>query len=165
MVVALALGAAETGETKMSTTITTTKPGKPRGRPWKFTPATRRRLIAVVAKGVPLTYAAGACGVSRSAFFEFRSSHPRFEEAVQRAIGRAIEKNLDRILTAAKNGDISSAKWYLEKCHSKFFSRQSVELTGEDGQPLAAAVAVYLPAKNAPENAKALPVVTTAAKP
>ena len=126
-------------------TLTTAKPKK-LGRPWKFTPTTRRRLLAVIAKGVPLTYAPGACGVSRSAFFDYRSSHPKFEEAVQRAIGRAIEKNLDRILTAAKNGDVSSAKWYLEKCHAKFFSRQAVELSGPDGEPLAAAddgVAVF----------------------
>jgi len=112
-----------------------TTPAK-RGRPYKFDAKTRRRLVAVIAKGVPLTYAPGACGVSRSAFFEYRNTHPRFEESVQRAIGRAIEKKLNLILAAAENGDANCAKWWLEKCHAKYFSRQSVELTGADGEPL-----------------------------
>jgi hypothetical protein len=138
----------------MSTAITSIKP---RGRPWKFTSVTRRRLVAVIAKGVPLSFAPGACGVSRSAFFEYRNTHPRFEEAVQRAIGKAIEKNLDRILTAAKNGDVSSSKWFLEKCHAKFFSRQAVELSGPDGEPLAAAIGIYLPQKDGADPKPCLP--------
>jgi hypothetical protein len=134
---------------------------KRKGRPYKFDAKTRRRLVSVIAKGVPLTYAPGACGVSRSAFFEYRASHPRFEESVQKAIARAIERNLDRILTAAKNGDISSAKWFLEKCHAKFFSRQALELSGPDGEPLAVGVGIYLPQKDPPQPKAA--VVTTEA--
>lgn len=141
-------------------TITNTKTTAPkrRGRPYKFGAATRKRLVAVIAKGVPLSHAAPLCGVSRSRFFEYRASHPKFEAAVQRAVARAIEKNLDLIITAAKSGDVSSAKWFLERCHAEHFSRNRLELSGPDGQPLAAAVALYLPQKNTPEPK---PAITT----
>jgi hypothetical protein len=62
---------------------------------------------------------------------------------------------------AAKT-DWHAAAWYCEHVFPDSFSKSRLELTGANGSPLSAAVALYLPAKDSPENAKTLPVVTTA---
>ena len=141
----------------MSTTPARRKPG----RQTVFTPATRRRLIKCIAAGVPTTHAASACGVSFSAFCEFRNRNKRFDEAIERAKSRAIERHLNLIIKAAENGDVSSSRWFLERCHSSHFGRQKIELTGADGAPLTAAIGIYLPEKNGMMDPKALTSLAT----
>jgi hypothetical protein len=139
-------------------TSTITKRTTKLGRPTSFNAQTRRRLLRCIAIGVPLSHCPAACGVSLSGFHGY---HPRFEEAIQRAIAKAIEKHLRLIITAAENGDSACSRWYLERCHPEHFSRNRLELTGANGAPLTAQVALYLPAKMDSETHPVPAIVTT----
>jgi transposase-like protein len=118
------------------------------GRPSKFTPDTRRRLIELIATGVPVTHAARAVGVSYESFNNYRKQHAGFAEEIETSVSAAIEKRLNVIQKAADAGDVNSAKWLLEHLHPQHFARNRIEVSGVDGSPLTAAIAVYLPQKN-----------------
>lgn len=136
----------------MSTTITKRK----KGAPIKFNEETRKRLIGCISIGTPLIHAPAACGVSYSGFCEYRNSHPEFEREIQTAIANAIVSRLGIIQRAANMGDANCAKWFLEKCHSPYFGRNRIEVTGADGQPLIAGIQLFLPVKDG-EPHQALP--------
>jgi|GEM_PF-1871918 len=126
----------------------TTPPEKRLGRPTKFTPETRVRLVELVARGLPFSHACHAAGVSFQSFSTYRDQHPDFREEIERAVAVAIEKRLKIIERAADAGDVNSAKWLLEHLHPQFYARNRIEITGADGAPLAGSVAVYLPQKD-----------------
>ncbi|HEX4348951.1 MAG TPA: hypothetical protein VH251_01120 [Verrucomicrobiae bacterium] len=141
------------------TTTLTKAPQKKLGRPEKFDAKTRRRLVAAIGSGIPICHAVAACRVSKSGFHDYKNSHPKFAEQIDRAVGKAVEWHLNNIIAAAKNGDVQSSRWFLERTQPAHFGRTKIELTGADGQPLAAAVGIYLPQKDAPEIKPA--VITT----
>jgi hypothetical protein len=118
------------------------------GRPTKFTPETRQRLIELVARGLPFNHACHAAGVSFQSFSTYRSEHPDFREEIEQAVAIAIERRIKIIEKAADDGDVNSAKWLLEHLHPQHFARNRIEITGADGSPLAGAIAVYLPKKD-----------------
>ena len=118
------------------------------GRPSKFTPETRARLIELVAKGVPYKHACRAVRITFQSFSTYREQHHDFAEEIESAVAAAIEKRLDVIQRAADTGDVNSAKWLLEHLHPESFARNRIEVTGADGAPLTGAVAVYLPQKD-----------------
>lgn len=132
----------------MSETTLTLPDEKQRGRPTKFTPETRTRLVELVARGLPFSHACHAAGVSFQSFSTYRDQHPGFREEIEQAVAIAIEKRLKLIESAADAGDVNSAKWLLEHLHPQHFARNRIEITGVDGQPLAGAIAVYLPQKD-----------------
>jgi hypothetical protein len=117
----------------MTGTIATTK--RP-GRPFKFDAKTRKRLIDAIAAGVPVCHACAACRVSKSGFHDYKNSHPRFAEAIERATGKAIEKHLRLIIKAAENGSTADSRWFLERVHPQHFGRTKLEISGADGEPL-----------------------------
>ena len=119
----------------LNTTSIMTAP-KRKGRPFKFTPATRKRLISAIAAGVPVCHAVAACRVSKSGFHDYKNSHPKFAEQIEQATGKAIEKHLRLILAAAENGDTANSRWFLERVHPQYFGRTRLELSGPDGEPL-----------------------------
>ena len=122
------------------------------GRPSKFTPATRRKILKLVGRGMPLTHAANVAGVSYQTFLNYRRDRPGFDEAIGNAIAKGIEARLKVIERATKSPDESirlrSACWFLEHTAPEFFARNRVEVTGANGLPLAGAIAVYLPQKS-----------------
>ncbi|HEY5234096.1 MAG TPA: hypothetical protein VIK35_11240 [Verrucomicrobiae bacterium] len=125
------------------------------GRPEKFTAATRRRLVTLIAAGVPVCHACAAARVSKSGFHEYKKSHPEFFVRIEQAVGKAIEKHLRNIIAASKT-DPANSRWLLERCHPQHFGRTRIKLTGENGSPLAVGVAIYLPRKDG-EEIKPLP--------
>lgn len=131
------------------------------GRPEKFNPQTRRRLIEAIGAGVPVCHACAAVRVSVSAFHAYRSGHPEFAAAIEQATAAAIEKHLKLIITAAEAGDTASSRWFLERCHPSHFGRTKIELTGTDGSALAVGIGIYLPKKDGPEIIPSLPVLTS----
>lgn len=83
--------------------------------------------------------ACASCRISYSAFCEYRNDNPKFEEKIQKAVADAIEWHLNNIITAAKNGDVQSSRWFLERTQPAHFGRTKLEVTGADGEPLAGA--------------------------
>ncbi len=138
----------------------TTTLTKPKSVPTKFTPQTRRKILRLVEIGVPLSHIPAALGFSWSWFCHYRSQHPKFQAAIERARSRSIERHLRIIQTAAQNGDVASSRWFLERSFPEHFARNRIELTGADGSPLALGVSLYLPQKQGETPA---PTVITAA--
>jgi hypothetical protein len=150
----------------MSNTITTTtKPGKPRrrkgGRRSVMTRRNSNKICRFIAAGMPLQHAAAASGIGKSTFHLWQQKHPAFAEAVEKARAKGLATRLAVITVAAKT-DWHAAAWYCEHVFPDSFSKSRLELTGANGSPLAVGVGIYLPTKDSPENAKTLPVVTTA---
>jgi hypothetical protein len=120
------------------------------GRPSKFTPATIKRILRCLYRGMPLRLAAQAASISTQGLINHRRANPRFEDAVQKAIARGVEVRLKKIEQASDAGDWRAAAWLLEHCQPQHFARNRLEVTGADGAPLAAGVQLYLPQKEAP---------------
>lgn len=123
-------------------------PAKRKGAPTKFTVTARRRFVRLVARGVPFTHACAGVGWSYQSFLNYREKHLAFKESLEKAVARAIDKRLSIIERAANMGDAASARWLLEHLHPEHFAKTRLEVTGADGSPLTAGIAVYLPAKD-----------------
>ncbi len=121
--------------------ITLKPPHKPLRKPFRVLGAANRdRLVRLIAKGVPITHACAALRISYSWLCKYRTANPGFQEQIDEAVGRAIEKHISLIVHAAEHGDTASSRWFLERCHPQHFARTRVELTGENGGPIAGAV-------------------------
>jgi transposase-like protein len=120
----------------------------PVGRPTKFTPETRARLVQLIARGLPFVHACHAVGIATQSFITYRNNHEDFREEIEQAVAAAIERRLKIIEDAADKGDVNSAKWLLEHLHPAHFARNRIEVTGADGAPLTGAIALYLPQKD-----------------
>lgn len=124
------------------------------GRPTIWVPDMIERVLGAAARGLPMRHIAAACGFSTNSFLEYRKNHPEFEERLQKAISRGIDSRLRTVLECAESADeairLRAATWWLEhspQC-APLFSRSRVEVTGADGQPLTAAIGIYLPKKD-----------------
>jgi len=121
------------------------------GRPTKFTRLTRARVLSCVKKGMPLVHAANAAGISFMSLNTYRQKHLKFADALAQAISKGVEKRLEIIERALDSQDESirlrAACWFLEHTQPSHFARNRIELTGADGQQLAAGVTLYLPQK------------------
>ena len=137
----------------------TTNMTKPKGRPTKLTPETRRRILRCIRRGMPLNLAASAAGVALSSLHKWRAQKS-FGDAVANAIACGVDSRLKKIEDASDTGDWRASAWLLEHCTPEHFAKSRLELTGMNGSPLAAAVALYLPQKDSTE-IKTIPAVTT----
>jgi hypothetical protein len=110
-----------------------------KGRPTKFVPALRKRLVEIISIGTPLRFACAACRISYASFCEYRIAHPDFDNEIEAARAASIEKHLRNIIAAAEAGSTADSRWYLERCFPAEFGRTKLEVTGADGEPLAGA--------------------------
>jgi len=121
------------------------------GRPTKFTRQTRARVLSCVKKGMPLVHAANAAGISFMSLNTYRQKNLKFADALAQAISKGVEKRLEVIERATQSQDegirLRAACWFLEHTQPSHFARNRIELTGADGQQLAAGVTLYLPQK------------------
>jgi hypothetical protein len=105
-----------------------------------MTPTTRRRLVTAIGAGLPIHQACALCRISKTVFHDWRSKNESFNAAIETAVAESIEGHLRAVTTAAKNGDVSSSRWLLERLWPHYFSRTRLELTGADGGPITGAV-------------------------
>jgi hypothetical protein len=102
--------------------------------------------------GVPATHAARAAGLSYQSLLNYQRLHPQFADDMARAVSEGVESRLEVIERATQSQDeairLRAACWFLEHTQPAHFARNRIELTGADGSPLAAAVAIYLPKKD-----------------
>ena len=125
---------------------------KKHGRPSKFSRALVQRVLSCLEKGMPLSTTAHVCGISFQSLCTYRAKHQKFADAISAALARGIQSRLDVVVKATESADESiklrAATWLLEHCNPELFARNRIEVTGADGSPLAAAVAIYLPQKD-----------------
>jgi hypothetical protein len=121
------------------------------GRKTKFTRELVRRVLACLERGMPITTTANVCGIALQSLANYRQKHPKFADAISAAQARGIQARLDVVVKASESADESiklrAACWLLEHCNPELFARNRIEVTGADGSPLSAAVAIYLPQK------------------
>lgn len=134
---------------KSSRALSTSRNGKKLGRPTKLDNArARKKLIELIAKGVPNSHACAAVGISVPAFCAYREKHEWFRDELARATGIGVEARLRKIENASAAGDWRASAWLLEHCQPEHFSKNRLEITGADGGPLTAGIGIYLPKKD-----------------
>lgn len=129
--------------------MSATLPDKPKtGRPTKFTPATRKRILRCLTGGMPLGLAASAAGTCYQSIVTWRAANPDFDSEIAEAIALGVEKRLAVIEKASDANDWRAAAWLLEHCQPEHFAKNRIEITGANGGPLAGAVGIFLPRKD-----------------
>jgi len=114
----------------------------------KFTQELRAKFVELVARGVPISHAVNAVGVSYQTVQNHRHGDPGFEAEIARAVAKAMDRRLLVIENALESADVNvrlrAATWHLEHVHAGHFSKSRLEITGADGGPLDARVAVLI---------------------
>jgi hypothetical protein len=111
--------------------------------PTKYNRRTVKRLLSSIARGLPLTLACDAAGISHATFSNWRRERPRFAAAVLRAIARGADERLRKV-EAASAQDWRAAAWLLEHTLPQHFAKSRLELSGPDGGPIDGRVAVLV---------------------
>lgn len=98
------------------------------GRPSKFTVDRVKTILRCVGRGLPLSLASEAAGVSYAAVALWREKDPKFAEALSRAVARGADARLRKIEAAAEAGDWRAAAWLLEHCLPAHFAKTRIEV-------------------------------------
>lgn len=87
------------------------------GRPTKYTPANRKKILDALKNGALRKDAAEAAGVGTSTFSEWLNQFPEFSEAVEAAEAEVANACAARIVQEARDpsGDWKAALEYLKK--------------------------------------------------
>ena len=100
------------------------------GRPTMCTVEVADALIANVLEGVPITRAVGAAGISVSTYYAWveraragEDPYVEFAERVALARDEVRARMVKVVTSAAFNGDVKAAQWYLERCDREHFGR------------------------------------------
>ena len=87
-------------------------------------------LIANVLEGVPITRAVGAAGIAVSTYYAWveraragEDPYVEFAERVALARDEVRARMVKVVTSAAFNGDVKAAQWYLERCDREHFGR------------------------------------------
>lgn len=105
----------------------------PVGRPTKFTPETREKLLTAIRKGAPYEIACNYARISYEAFRDWIQKAEKGEDAefvqflqdLREAEGHTALIWLDKIDKAMNEGAWQPAAWKLERRHNKYFSAQA----------------------------------------
>jgi hypothetical protein len=101
---------------------------KKRGRPSKYNAAMRAQVLRSVKRGMPLVMAANAAAISYQTLCTYRTQHPQFAVALERAIAKGVEKRLEKIEAASDAGDWRASAWMLEHCQPEHFAKTRIQV-------------------------------------
>jgi hypothetical protein len=96
--------------------------GKKRGRKTKDTPEMRRKILKLVAAGVPKKFACEASGIACSKFYEWLSKKRDLREELKKAEATNITGLLLKIKKAGEKHWTAYA-WLLERLYPEIFGR------------------------------------------
>lgn len=102
----------------------------------KRTKATRERILKALRLGATYELAARYGGIHYDTLNEWRKDDPEFSEAIEKAEGDAATSWLERIETAANEGNWQAAAWKLERRYPESYGRREVtkhEHSGPNG--------------------------------
>jgi len=123
------------------------------GRPTKIADAVVK-LEEVFKLGVNDSVACSYAGINRDTYYRWLNANKGFSDRMEAAKNYAYIAATQNVVTDIVNKkSVDTAKWYLEKKHSKEYkSGNKMELTGEDGGPIKAEMVVlagigFLPPK------------------
>jgi hypothetical protein len=98
------------------------------GRPTKFTPDTRARILRSVEKGLPLTHAAAGASITLQSLITYRQQCPKFAVALAEAESRGVVRRLEKIEAASDAGDWRASAWMLEHCQPEHFAKTRIQV-------------------------------------
>jgi len=128
----------------------------PAGRPTKFTPETRDRILTALRAGNYRETACHYAGISHQTLRNWilKADTPdappeyiEFLEAIERAEAEAEMVDIGLIRQAAQGGTWQAAAWVRERKNPERWGRRertSVELSGPDGGPVQVGVGVHV---------------------
>ena len=100
------------------------------GRPTMCTVEVADALIANVLEGVPITRAVGAAGIAVSTYYAWveraragEDPYVEFAERVALARDEVRARMAKVVCSAAFNGDVKAAQWYLDRGEREHFGR------------------------------------------
>ena len=105
------------------------------GRPRAIQGEIERRLLEALERGLTIKLACQYAGVSQDAWERKRNSDADFAERATRARLKHLPEALDLIRRHA-NDDWRAAKAFIDLVAPDDYSRQRLEITGQDGAPL-----------------------------
>lgn len=81
-------------------------------------------ILELLAAGVPVTLATAAAGVARSTFYQWMQTDDRWRRDVDAAQVASVAPLIDRIRSAAEQGQWQAAAWLLERRWPSEFGRR-----------------------------------------
>lgn len=99
--------------------------------PYKYSPETEAKLIEAFSKSFNIKEACQFAGISRDTYYEWLKDIEGFEATMEEAKAQPLKKAKSVIDTALKAGDISTAKWYVERRDPDFKPKAEVDNTHE----------------------------------
>jgi hypothetical protein len=88
----------------------------------KFDKTHKAKLVADIARGVPIKIACAAIGISDHTFQNWLVSHPEFAQALATEKQRVIQELLGIVLAGKKDPDWRAAAWLLERGYPEAFA-------------------------------------------
>ena len=106
---------------------------RPIGRPTKFTPEVKEKLLIAIRKGAPYELACNYARLDVSTLYNWKEKaevdklpeYIQFFEDLKEAEGHTSLMWLDVIDKAMKDGQWTAAAWKLERRHNKYFASQA----------------------------------------
>lgn len=100
-----------------------------RGRPTKMTPEVVTKLLAAFHMGYNDTEAALFAGISRKTLYDWLCDKPDFRYKINLAKSQPNIKAKQVVIAAVNAGDVSAAKWWLERKSPEEFSTKTTEVS------------------------------------
>jgi hypothetical protein len=109
----------------------------PGGRPTTYDPALGERIVSLMTEGLSLAAAAAECDVHRQRVYDWKNTHPEFDELVRLAMGKR-QAFLERRLIAAEAGPVVTSTIFALKNAGREDWQEKVALVGgdENDQPI-----------------------------
>jgi len=102
---------------------------KPTGRPTKLTDAALQTICQAITAGSTKHHAAEAAGIHRDTLHDWTRRYPDVSDAIEKAEGMMVVRNVALIQTAATAGTWQAAAWLLERRHSDDFAKPTEKRT------------------------------------
>lgn len=94
----------------------------PVGRPTKYTPTVVTKLKAAFANSFTVDQACLYAGITKETFYQWLDKRPEFTDQMTKAREAPTMKAKEVVVDSVRNGDVSSAKWWLERKAPEEFS-------------------------------------------
>jgi len=103
----------------------------PGGRPTTYDPSLGERIVALMSEGLSLAAAAAECDVHRQRVYDWKETHPDFDELVKLAMGKR-QAFLERRLYGSEVGPVVTSSIFALKnaAAEDWRDKQEVEHTG-----------------------------------
>lgn len=106
----------------------------PGGRPTTYDPELGERIVALMTEGLSLAAAAAECDIHRQRIYDWKDTHPEFDELVKLAMGKRQVFLERRLLKADVGAVVTSTIFALKNAAAADWrDKQEIDHTSSDG--------------------------------